>query len=137
MKKALASKARDRGTAALEFALVAPLLLALVFGIIDFGRMAAVRISLTGAARAAAQAYAISGLSGDASTAASQAYGPGGPVTVTPVRACPPNPGTSDSASVQVHITFHFITPLGFLIVGSTASQNQTMTATGVVPCRA
>ncbi len=45
---------RRRGTAAVEFAVVLPLLLALVLGCVDFGRFAHSYIALTNAARAGA-----------------------------------------------------------------------------------
>ena len=46
----------DGGAAAVEFALVMPILLALVFGIINFGFIFAAQISLNGSARDAARA---------------------------------------------------------------------------------
>ena len=49
-------RTRDRGSVAVEFALVLPVLLLIVFGIIDFGRALNAQIELTGAAREGAQA---------------------------------------------------------------------------------
>src|ERR1035441_8138778 len=43
--------ARERGAAAVEFALLLPVLLLLVFGIVDFGRALNAQITLTQAAR--------------------------------------------------------------------------------------
>lgn len=45
----------DRGAAAVEFALVLPLLLLLVVGIIQFGRIFSMQIQLSGAANAGAR----------------------------------------------------------------------------------
>jgi Flp pilus assembly protein TadG len=50
-RRPAASKPRDRGAAAVEFALLLPLLLLLVFGIIDFGRALNAEITITQAAR--------------------------------------------------------------------------------------
>jgi Flp pilus assembly protein TadG len=44
-------RGRDRGAAAVEFALILPLLLVLVFGITEFGRAYFVQTTLSGAAR--------------------------------------------------------------------------------------
>jgi Flp pilus assembly protein TadG len=52
------------GAAAVEFALVAPVLLMLVFGIVDFGRAMWTYNVLTAALREGARAGAVSGLSG-------------------------------------------------------------------------
>lgn len=56
----------ERGAAAVEFALVVPVLLALLLGIIEFGRAYNVQISLTHAARETARTMAIDNVWGDA-----------------------------------------------------------------------
>jgi hypothetical protein len=125
-------RVRDSGTATVEFALVVPLLLLLVLGIIDFGRMASFHVRLSAAARAAAQAYA---LNEDAAAAADAVFlgGPGA-VTVDKHQGCPLSPLPGDTAQVTVSVDFKFITPLGAMI-GKDGSE--TMTAEGAVPCRA
>ncbi|PLC12149.1 hypothetical protein AUQ48_07750 [Kocuria flava] len=56
----------QRGAAAVEFALVVPVLLALLLGIIEFGRAYNVQISLTHAAREAARTMAVGNVWADA-----------------------------------------------------------------------
>src|SRR5215469_15927355 len=53
------SASSERGAAAVEFALLLPLLLLLVFGIIDFGRAINAQITITQAAREGARAHAL------------------------------------------------------------------------------
>lgn len=53
--------ADERGAALVEFAIVVPILLVLVMGIIDFGRMLAVAASLSAAVRDGARMAAASG----------------------------------------------------------------------------
>lgn len=50
---------RDSGAAAVEFALVVPLLLLLVFGIVEFGRAYNAQVTLQHAVREGARYYAI------------------------------------------------------------------------------
>ena len=64
-RPSIGRKAPDRGATAVEFALVLPLLLLLVFGIIDFGRALNAQITLTQAAREGARLEAL----GDSSAA--------------------------------------------------------------------
>lgn len=124
---------RDRGVAAAEFAVVVPLLLLLVFGIIDFGRMASDRIALTAAAHAAAQALAI----GDPSPLAeAQKVFPGGVLTAGAAVSCPTFPTPGATASFTVNVDFKFATPVGVL-ANFGNPDGITMHATGVVPCRA
>jgi Flp pilus assembly protein TadG len=105
-----------------------PLLLMLVFGIIDFGRMASLQTQLTAAARAGAQAYAL----GASPTPAAQAIAPG--VTATGVGpTCGNTPTADQTATVQVSMTFTFVTPIAVF----TGWTPLTLHATGVVPCRA
>ena len=63
----------DRGAAAVEFALVLPLLLLLVLGVIEFSRVYNVQISLSNAAREGARTMAIHNDPARAKTAASLA----------------------------------------------------------------
>jgi len=66
-------KTNDRGAAAVEFALVIPVLLLLVLGTIEFSRLYNEQISLANAARSAARVMAIANDQGLAVTAAIQA----------------------------------------------------------------
>lgn len=52
-------KAGERGSVAVEFALLAPILIMLLFGIVEFGRAYNVQVSLTNAAREGVRAMAI------------------------------------------------------------------------------
>ena len=129
------SGAPDRGAAAVEFALLLPVLLLLVFGIIDLGRALNAQITLTQAAREGARLAALSeaNVVSRTQTAATGLSG----VTVT-VTACPSGgEGTSD-ATVQVSYPFTFITPLGAiakLFGDSGPGSSLTLTATGVMAC--
>ncbi len=49
----------DGGAAAVEFALILPIFVLLVFGIVEFGRLFNTQVSLTGAAREGARIMAI------------------------------------------------------------------------------
>lgn len=64
---------RERGAAAVEFALVVPLLLLLVFGIISYGMMLSFRQGLTQAASEGARAAAVTLVDADKKSAAAAA----------------------------------------------------------------
>lgn len=99
-------RVKDRGAAAVELALVLPLLLALLFGIFEFGRLFYTQIALSNAAREGARVMAIVdnvGLAQDAAIAV-----PGlepiltpGQVAIVPA-SCEDNPGMP----VTVTITY-------------------------------
>jgi Flp pilus assembly protein TadG len=61
---------RDRGAAAVEFALVLPILLTLVLGIIEFSHLYNAQIVITNAAREAARTMAVTNNPATATTAA-------------------------------------------------------------------
>jgi Flp pilus assembly protein TadG len=128
----------DRGAAAVEFALVLPILLVLVFGIIDFGRLYFTQITLTDAAREGVRVLALEGASGSGYTAAQAATdaqtrvldavtGVDGTVTVG-TGTCT----TGEPVTVTATTDFSFITPLPDLagLLGIT-----TVTGTGVMRC--
>ena len=67
------SRASERGAAAVEFALVAPILVLLILGIMEFGRAYNAQVSLTNAAREGVRVMAISNDQTAAKTAAKNA----------------------------------------------------------------
>lgn len=103
---------RDRGAAAVEMALVLPLLCTMLFGVIDFGRLFNAEIQLSQAAREGARIAALGPTAGDpvarAQAAAPDAGfgGAGGPVTATALAVCTPTSPPTDDGVVRV--TFHF-----------------------------
>ena len=74
------AKASERGAVAVEFALLAPVLVMLLLGIMEFGRAYNVQASLTNAAREGVRVMAINNSQSDARTAAKNAAGPLNPV---------------------------------------------------------
>ena len=126
---------RDRGAAAVEFALVLPVLLLIIFGIIDFGRMLYTQITLTQAAQASARAAAILGHDpgvNEANKAASGLNPTPGQLDVT-VSACPNPPDPTANAEADLTYNFAFVTPLAALanLGGGTID----LTAKGFSPC--
>lgn len=140
MKRPPASsrKAQDRGSVAVEFALVLPALLLILFGIIDFGRALNAQISLTGAAREGARLVAL-GYPNAAVQARVVAAAPSlSGVTVTVAASCPPGAGPTANAQVDVSYSFSFITPIGAVfnyVGGSGLGAPIVLTARGVMPC--
>lgn len=116
---------RDRGAAAVEMALLMPVLLLVLCAIIDFGRMLNTQITLTEAAREGARAAAYGqSPSARVATVTSMAG-----VTTTLDSAC----GTGNEyAQVTVRVTFSYITPVATLI-GVAATKN--LSSKGVMTC--
>src|SRR5215472_2536784 len=129
------SARRDRGAAAVEFALVLPVLLLIIFGIIDFGRMLYTQITLTQAAQASARATAILGEDpgrAEANTAASGLNPAPGQMDVT-IRTCPQSPSPTDNAEADLTYSFSFVTPLALL--AKLGNGTVDLTAKGFSPC--
>jgi Flp pilus assembly protein TadG len=119
-----------------EFAIVFPILMLIVFGIIDFGRALNAQITLTQAAREGARLAALGEPNVVTST---QAAATGlSPVTVN-VTACPAGAGPTANAVVSVSYAFSFVTPIsaiaGLFGGGGSLSGPLTLTAQGVMPC--
>ncbi|MGI5170002.1 TadE/TadG family type IV pilus assembly protein [Spirillospora sp. CA-253888] len=123
----------DRGAASVEAALTLPVILLLVFAIIDFGRMFNAQITLTQGAREGARAAAFGG---SAQTRVAAAVGGLAPVTTT-VTACPAVPAPDDDVLVRVSHPFQFVTPVAALAApfGGGRDRPVTLTAQGVMPC--
>ena len=115
----------DRGAAMVEFAIIAPLLLLLVFGIIEFGRAYNAQNSLTHAAREGAREYAISQdpMAGEAAAKNAATSLRSSDITVT-LSACDPGqPAT-------VTLEYPFRLQIAFFPIN-----DFTMQAEGVMRC--
>mgnify|MGYP001071427833 FL=1 len=113
----------DRGVAAVEAALVLPILLLLIMGIIDLGRAFATKQEVTHAAREAVRVYAVS----HDREQALQAFATGtagldcSPPTISPEPCI-----EGEQVAVTGACAFSFVTPLGDRLpvldqIGSTA----------------
>ncbi|HET9517712.1 MAG TPA: TadE family protein [Actinoplanes sp.] len=122
----------DRGSAAVELAIVLPLLLLVLFGVIDFGRMLNTQITLTEAAREGARASAL-GL--DPQARIDQTVN-GLTIASTTVTSCPTDDLSADATIVLSH-NFLPVTPVGSLLsyFGGQGDGTVTITAQGVMPC--
>ena len=131
---------RDRGAAAVEMALVLPILLLVLFALVDFGRAYNMKIELTQAAREGVRVIALGGTEDEAKTRAREAM-PAVDVTPGSSTLCA---ATTVTGYLTVHKDFTYLTPLGpiantLLGVSSSTLPNtgtiQTLTATGAMRC--
>ena len=96
----------EKGASAVEFALVTPLLILLVFGAIQFGRLYNNYIAVTHAAREGARLAAVGKY--DEGTVRQRAY----PVTPSSVRlSYPEGPGHGNPVQVIVEYTYKLSIP--------------------------
>ncbi len=100
---------RERGAAAVEFALVAPVLITLVLGIMEYGRMYNTQTLLSAASREAVRTTALQGTASAARTAAKNAA-PSLPLTdaMIGISATCPAVVTTPVTVVTVTITYKF-----------------------------
>ncbi|MBX7445209.1 MULTISPECIES: TadE/TadG family type IV pilus assembly protein [unclassified Arthrobacter] len=131
------SSRKEKGAVAVEMAIVLPLLLLILLGIIEFGRAYNVQVSLTQAAREGARYAAIhhaeSGLNVQAAALAAAPALSGLPVTVT-------DNASSCSAGSNVQVTTKVALPslTGFLDAGFFGASGifpLSMTGVGVMRC--
>jgi Flp pilus assembly protein TadG len=114
---------RERGAAAVEFALVLPLLVILLMGIIDFGLYFYNDLAVAHAARDAARYLSVNNIPG-ANAAVSRLTLVSAPMPI-PVLT----PGTSGNpATVTLSTSYRFLTPLPLIIrIGPTLGINATV----------
>lgn len=129
----------DHGAAAVEFALVLPLVLFILFGVIDFGRAYMAQIALTQAAREGVRVAALDPAA-DVEARVDAAATPLDPskVAATVVTSCA-GAAAGSNAEVKASMTFEFVTPIGAVaqLVGGSASlgNNINLVGRGVMRC--
>ncbi|MFI1987738.1 TadE/TadG family type IV pilus assembly protein [Actinoplanes sp. NPDC020271] len=128
----------SRGAAALETAIVMPVILLVLFGIIDMGRLLQQYIQLTEAAREGARLGALNGTVAGVQAKVTGIVGTGGtsPVTQT-VTVCTAGSQPGTDAKVVLTRQYQPITPMVALVklVGGQTMSTITMSATGVMSC--
>ena len=114
---------RERGAAAVEFALVLPLLVVLLMGIIDFGLYFYNDLAVSHAARDAARYLSVNNIAG-ANAAVSKLT-----LVSAPQPTATMSPGTSGNpATVTLQTTYRFLTPLPLIVrIGPTLGINATV----------
>ncbi len=125
------SRASERGAVAVEFAIVAPVLVMLVLGIVEFSRAYGVQASLSAAAREGVRVMAITGNSTTAKNVAKTTASLSPALQDTDITfgaACPATPAVGTSPQVTVTITYSLTTITG--IAGPFA-----MTSKGAMLC--
>lgn len=123
--------ADERGAAAVEFALVIPLLFFILFVIIDFGWVFNQQLALTSAAREAARHYAIHWNDEDAE---SEAETRAENFVETPLSFLYSSPGCTGEADDEISITVTTpITDITGLLAGMLGED--PLTATGTMRC--
>jgi Flp pilus assembly protein TadG len=104
----MGNKHREQGAMAVEFVIMVPLFIMLLFGIIECGRYYNATITTTHAAREAVRNVALN--TGSPQATASSAASPLS-VTAVSLTTCPAN-GTGTNASVRVTHLFSYDVPL-------------------------
>ena len=115
MRRGLVPPGGDRvGAAAVEMALLLPVLLLILFGIIDFGRALNTQIALTQASREGVRGLALGTTTNPTGIVQTAAY----PVTGVAVAytSCPANPGPTSVATVTATKAFTYVTPVSGIL---------------------
>lgn len=100
-----------RGASAVEFAVVAPVFLLLVLGMVEYGRMVMVQQVITNATREGARAAALDGATNDSVTDVVVEFGQQASITINPsdVTVTPSDPGNAafgEPVEVEVSLPF-------------------------------
>lgn len=117
-----------------------PLLLLIIFGILDFGLLLNAQIGVTEAAREGARAATVDTSNSSAAQDRVSLINTGYLVDTGASNACGSSPAPGDDAVVVVKYRHTWLTPIGGLISifgGGTYGNYVDLTGTGVMPCRA
>lgn len=135
----------EDGAAAVELALVLPLLLLLVFGVVDFGRAYSARVELAHAAREGVRAYALTQDPAEAATRTRAAAVSLEDTATTEAEVgvtaqdCDSTTDVGDSAVVTATFSFDYLTPLPDIVAALPGADELdgpiTLTESGVMRC--
>lgn len=139
----------DVGASAVEFALIAPVLLLLIFLLADIGRLGYVQLSVNSAARESVRASSLGLTLSEIDSIANSAAGDAAKVallsssttvTVTQVRSCSASTTLGRTTEVKVSTAFKWVTPLDlFLKVAPSGTYNFNssinISSSGVMVC--
>ncbi|HEV7624773.1 MAG TPA: TadE family protein [Amnibacterium sp.] len=119
---------KDRGSVAVEFALVLPILATLLIGVIEFGNAYGAQLAVTNAAREAARTMAVqNSVSAAQSAALAAAQALTAPaMTASEVSVSPSACSVGSTATVTIRYPFAFLTGYfgaGFTMTGKAAMQ--------------
>jgi Flp pilus assembly protein TadG len=109
-------------------AIVLPMLLLVMFAILDFGRLFHTQMTLTAAAR---EGTRVAAFGGDPAAHIAEIAGDEVDVVVQP---CPAGGGVGTDTRVTVRFAFEFVTPIGLL--GGGFDGETTLVGEGVMPCQ-
>jgi Flp pilus assembly protein TadG len=125
----------ESGAAAVELALLLPVLLIILFGIVDFGRAFNTQIALTQASREGVRGLALGSSTNPTSAVQTAAY----PVSGVSVAytTCPANPGPTSVATVTATKQFSYVTPISglFSILGLSSLAAPVITGKAEMRC--
>ena len=122
---------RERGAAAVEFALVVPLLLVLVLGITEFGRAYHFQTTLSGAAREGVRAAALDNTGASVAAAQSKAKSAAPSLDLTNGQIVVSPSAASCTSGAQVTVTINYTMPLLTSFFGPSID----LTGEGVMLC--
>ena len=127
----------DRGASAVELAIVLPVLLLVLGGIIDFGRAFTTQMAVTQAAREGARMVALNYSAGDVNSRVNAAAGTFA-VTTTIVAGCPARGTTitTQASSVRVDNSFSFLILDSVMnLFGGGLAPTLSLSSTGSMRC--
>ena len=123
---------KRKGAAAVEFAIVAPVFVLLVFGMIEYGRMVMVQQVITNATREGARRAVLDGVTAADVNTTVNTYLTNGTVSGATVTLSPTNPATASSGtpvSVTVSVPYTAVSwlPSPFFLGSATMTSTSTM----------
>jgi Flp pilus assembly protein TadG len=124
---------RHRGAAAVEFALVVPLLVMILFGIMEFGYAFFIQSSVAGAARVGVRSYAINWTKPSAQTDATTIVKSAVPDPLAVLSVAYPSPCTTPGTQTTVVITYQYHSLTGLL--DALLGPNIKVTGKGSMAC--